>query len=179
MKEEAMMGNSIGDDELMKQRREELPDRVREELAEKERKDAELLANIKAKMPELEKMLEKARSHRGYEDHIYRFYSHSFKVYFMLQPVTISMVQMLYSLAPEGTTINADFQEIMSEGASGKQFEHDHNKEWTKHTRPIVEAFFHARFFLEMAVKYGKELDAPTQVLPSGWAALLYLYNMR
>jgi hypothetical protein len=28
-------------------------------------------------------------------------------------------------------------------------------------TRPIIEAFTHARYFLEMAVKYGAELDAP------------------
>jgi hypothetical protein len=32
---------------------------------------------------------------------------------------------------------------------------------------------------LEMAVKYGRELDEPTDSLPSGWAAFLYLYNLR
>lgn len=41
------------------------------------------------------------------------------------------------------------------------------------------EAFFHARFFLKMAVKYGEELDEAPSTLPSGWAALLYLYNLR
>lgn len=41
------------------------------------------------------------------------------------------------------------------------------------------QAFFHARYFLDMAVKYGTELDAPPQMLPSGWAGLLYLYNLR
>ena len=30
----------------------------------------------------------------------------------------------------------------------------------------MIEAFFHARFFLEMAVKYGKELEFPPQMLP-------------
>jgi len=30
-----------------------------------------------------------------------------------------------------------------------------------------------------MAVKYGAELDEPPMPLPSGWAALLYLYNLR
>ena len=43
----------------------------------------------------------------------------------------------------------------------------------------MIEAFFHARFFLEMAVKYGKELEFPPQMLPSGWAAFLYLFNLR
>ena len=32
------------------------------------------------------------------------------------------------------------------------KFEDEHNKEWSKHTGPFVEAFFHARYFLEMAL---------------------------
>jgi len=42
----------------------------------------------------------------------------------------------------------------------------------------IAEAFFHAKFFLEMTVKYEKELEALPTTLPSGWAALLCLYNL-
>ena len=38
----------------------------------------ELLANIKAKLPELEELLQEMGSHWGYEDPIYRFYHHSF-----------------------------------------------------------------------------------------------------
>ena len=82
-------------------------------------------------------------------------------------------------LAPEGCKMNAWFNEIFTQGASGIVFEIDHNNEWTRHTRPMLEAFFHARFFLEMAVKYGKELEHATNILPSGWAALLSLYNIR
>ena len=51
--------------------------------------------------------------------------------------------------------------------------------QWLAVTRPILEAFFHALYFLEMAVKYGKELKYPPNRLPSGWASLLYLYNLR
>lgn len=43
----------------------------------------------------------------------------------------------------------------------------------------MVEAFFHARFMLEMAVKYGQALEEPPTSLPSGWAAFLYLYDLR
>lgn len=50
---------------------------------------------------------------------------------------------------------------------------------WVVSTRPLVEAFFHARFMLEMVVQYGRTLDAPPQMLPSGWAAVLYLYGLR
>jgi hypothetical protein len=42
----------------------------------------------------------------------------------------------------------------------------------------IIEAFFHARFFLEMAVRYAP-LEAPPNPLPSGYAALLHLYGLR
>jgi hypothetical protein len=52
------------------------------------------------------------------------------------------------------------------------------NQNWLAVTRPIVEAFFHARFFLEMAVKYGRELDSACS-LPTGWAAFLHLYDLR
>ena len=74
--------------------------------------------------------------------------------------------------------LNKWFQEIVGEG-TGKTFEPEHNRDWTKFTRPIVGAFFHARYFLEMACKYGKELESPPACLPSGWAAVLYLYNLR
>lgn len=50
--------------------------------------------------------------------------------------------------------------------------------DWTRITRAILEAFFHARFFLEMAVRYA-DLDAPHSPLPSGYAKLLYLYGLR
>jgi hypothetical protein len=42
----------------------------------------------------------------------------------------------------------------------------------------VVEAFFHARYFLEMAVRYA-HLDSPPSLLPSGYAALLCLYQLR
>ena len=44
--------------------------------------------------------------------------------------------------------------------------------------RPILEAFFHACFFLEMAVRYA-HIEAPPRPLPSGYAALLCLYGLR
>jgi len=53
------------------------------------------------------------------------------------------------------------------------------NQRWGAATRPILEAFFHARYFLEMVCRYGRELNEPTDSLPSGWAAVLYLYGLR
>ena len=141
-------------------------------------KENQLLANIKAKHSALETLLEEISSHWGYEDSIYRFYHHSFKVY-GLQHVTRRIVDVLRDLAPEDQSLCSEFEEIIKEGASGKEFEHEHNEKWTHHTRPFVEAFFHAKYFLEMVIKYGKGMDEPPQMLPSGWAAVLCLYDLR
>ena len=107
---------------------------------------------------------------------MYRFYHQSYKVYGM-QHATMAIVSALHALAPE-LELNPWFKEIVAAGTN-KQFEYEHNKRWLEVTRPMVEAFFHAKFFLDMAVRYGKELEAPPSLLPSGWAALLYLYQLR
>lgn len=141
-------------------------------------KDKELLMNIQTQLSDLVKLLDEVNSHWSYEDPIYRFYHQSYKVY-ALQSETRQIVEALQKIAPSGTAFCPMFQEIYQAGANEKQFEPEHNRQWTAHTRPFLEAFFHAKFFLEMAVKYGKELvDAPT-MLPSGWAALLCLYDLR
>ena len=141
-------------------------------------KQNQLLANIKANLSVLETLLEEISSHWGYEDSIYRFYHQSFKVY-GLQNKTRRIVDALRYLAPEGRSLCKEFEQIIKEGASGKEFKHEHNEKWTHHTRPFVEAFFHAKFFLEMVVKYGKEMEEPPEMLPSGWAAVLCLYILR
>ncbi len=106
---------------------------------------------------------------------MYRFYHQSLKVYY-LEQTTREIVDRLQTLAPH-LEMNNWFLEIVGQG-TGKEFQLEHNEKWTEITRPIVEAFFHARFMLEMVCKYGKELKEPT-LLPSGWAAVLYLFNLR
>lgn len=144
-----------------------------------------LLKNLKSHLPELKKLLSNytvnskieplPTSHWLYEDQIYRYYHGSFKV-FTLQGDTLAIVEALKSLLPE-RKLNEMFMEIIHQG-TGKEFNHSMNQEWSKHTRPIVEAFFHAKYMLEMAVKYSK-LKYPPRCMPSGWAAFLYLYRLR
>jgi len=134
-----------------------------------------LLRNLRRDRSELEKLLKASSDHWGYEDPVYRFYHQSFKVYW-LQQQTKSIVDRLQALAPD-RPLNPWFVEIVQEG-TGKEFKPEDNKHWTEVTRPILEAFFHARFFLEMAVRYA-DLEAPPQLLPSGYAALLYLFGLR
>lgn len=43
----------------------------------------------------------------------------------------------------------------------------------------ILKAFFHARHILAMVCEYAEELDAPPNLLSSGWANVLELYNLR
>ena len=78
------------------------------------------------------------------------------------------------SLPPTQRVVRA----IVRDG-TGRVFKPEHNVQWLSETRPIVEAFFHAKYFLEMAVRYGKGLEAPPLLMPSGWAAFLYLYKLR
>lgn len=138
--------------------------------------DQVLLEKIKSGLPELEELLAESASHWGGEDHVYRFYHHSFKVY-RLQTITARIVAALRDLGPDGA-LHSAFEEIVAEG-TGRVFEMEVNRRWNEETRPIVEAFFHARFMLEMVCKYGRELDEAPSLLPSGWAAVLELYKMR
>ncbi len=134
-----------------------------------------LLENLRRDRGELEKLLAASDDHWGYEDPVYRFYHQSFKVYW-LQQRTQAIVERLQTLAPD-RPLNPWFVAIVQSG-TGKKFAHEDNARWTEVTRPILEAFFHARFFLEMAVRYA-DLAAPPQPLPSGYAALLYLFGLR
>ena len=135
-----------------------------------------LLQTAKEHLPQLKALLAEASSHWSYEDPIYRFYHQSFKVYF-IQAMTQHIVAELQALAPH-LKLNSDFENIIKDG-TGKNFDPSHNQEWLSHTRPMLEAYFHARHMLEMVCKYAEGLDQSPQVLPSGWATVLYLYNLR
>lgn len=143
---------------------------------DREKEMKKLLQKAKKRLPKLKALLEETSSHWGYEDPVYRFYHHSFKVY-KIQEATQRIVEGLRTLAtPLG--LNQSFEAIVADG-TGKEFDLSHNKEWLKQTRPMLEAFFHAKHMLEMVCKYAKELDEPPEILPSGWATVLCLYNLR
>ena len=135
-----------------------------------------LFANLKAALPDLKKLLEDVNDHWAGEDGFYRFYHQSFKVY-RLQSLTVKIVEALQKLAPEHE-MNVFFETIFEQG-TGKGFASEANDNWLGETRPIVEAFFHARELLVYAIKYASEYDFPPIPLGSGWAAFLYFYNLR
>lgn len=142
-------------------------------LEEHLRLEVQLLDNLKQHKGELEQMLKVMSSHWHYEDHFYRFYHGSWKVY-GTQRTTEQAVALLRKLLPE-RDLNLAFEDILKEG-TGKEF--DTNVDWDRHTRPILEAFCHAKFMIEMALRYA-DLPKPSQPMSSGWAALLCLYDLR
>jgi hypothetical protein len=115
----------------------------------------------------------------GGEDSFYRYYHGSFKVY-SLQSKTVKMVEVLREIGRDAgvDSLNAEFQEIISHG-TGKTWNPECNLDWGRQERPVLEAFFHAREMLRLVIKYGEDLKEAPSTLPSGWAAVLYLYNSR
>lgn len=135
-----------------------------------------LFRRIQRALPRLETLLAHYSSHWGFEDPIYRLYHQSWKVY-GLQDATLKIVAELQALAP-GRPLDAWFAAIVERGTPMQPWKREDNERWVEVATPMVEAFFHARFFLEMAVRYGKELKEPIQPMPSGWAALLSLFSL-
>jgi hypothetical protein len=121
-------------------------------IAERQRLERALLDNLKKQRPALHDLLERINDKWCYEDGLYRFYHQSFKV-FNLQEATLEMVKALKKVSPQGTELCPPFQQILATG-TGRQFQVEDNQNWVERTAPIVQAFLHARYFLEMAVKY-------------------------
>ena len=136
-------------------------------LEVREAEEKKLLSVAKSKLPELKALLASVSDHWHYEDPVYRLYHGSFKV-LHAQPTILKIVETLQSLAPH-LRLNPDFLEIMAEGTSKPP----------SSTRAVIEALFHARHMLLMLCKYVEELTEPPPALPSGWATVLYLYNIR
>jgi hypothetical protein len=147
-----------------------------EHLRNRRQKDAELLNAIKARLSELEELRRAFLS--MYEDGVYRFYHYSFKVY-QLQDFTVEAIEAFREIGQATDNKLCEWLEQIVQAGTGKEWEPDHNSNWLLHTRPIVEAFLHAKYFLEMMIKSGRELDSAPGLLPLGWAAILELYNQR
>ena len=135
-----------------------------------------LLKRIKSHVPEMKERREKIDNWDS-EDLIYRFYHRSFKVYY-LQGHTLNIMKIINDIAGDEFDIDPMFKHIVENGV-GIEFDMEHNKDWQGWTRPIVEAYFHARYFLDMMIKYGEELEGDVRMLPSGWAAILSIFCLR
>ncbi len=135
----------------------------------------ELLTNIKTRRPEIEAKLLWFK--REEPDLVYRFYHQSFKVFIMTSLIK-SANELFESLAPESTVLNSWYATI-TQTAISKKFDDETNQAWFEETLPVTQGFWHAKYFLEQMIASADELDEAPQMLPSGWAAVLYLYNLR
>lgn len=138
--------------------------------------ETELLANAKTRLPEIGALL--AGFERAEEDAVYRYYHRSLKVFWQQSAVRRAR-ELLRDLAPEGRSLDGDFERICHE-ALDHEFEMSRtNTNWEAETRPILEAFWHCKYFLAQLNRYARELDEPVDMLPEGWAAALELYGLR
>ena len=176
---EAARSAQVRPDELHDQRQKlfaEQPKQVAWILRHGDEYRAKLLQNIKQALPKLEKLRADLEWQSVAEDAVYRFYHASYKLY-GFQYATGLIVDALKELLPD-RPLNRWFSQIVALG-TGHKFEDENEDNWFSTTRVILEAFFHAHYFLEMVCKYGREFDEPPNAMPSGWAAVLYLYNLR
>ena len=139
--------------------------------------DQKILYSIKLHMPEILELSHKCENYG--EDGVYRFYHQSYKVY-RLQDITERCVKLFNKIGAYAgiVELNSWYLQIVKEGTS-TEFSFNDNKNWLASTRSIVEAYNHSRYFIEMMCKYGNSIEEPPQIMPSGWAVILCLYNSR
>lgn len=135
-----------------------------------------LLVNIKENRANIERKL--ASIGTWEPDIVYRFYHHSFKV-FDGKRIVESSVKFFEEISPNDAALNSWFKTIIDEALS-KEFDWDKtNPIWLEETRPILEAIWHSRYFLEQMLVAADTLETAPEILPYGWAAVLYLYDLR
>ncbi len=111
-------------------------------------------------------------------DLVYRLYHQSYKTFIMVDLIQ-SANELFSGLAPESTELN-DWYVKITQAAISKKFDPDStNQHWLEETLPILQGFWQAKYFLEQMLAAAGELDEAPRILPSGWAAVLYLYNLR
>lgn len=135
-----------------------------------------LLEDIKSNLTQIQQL---CSAFRGEEpDLVYRFYHQSFKVYAAV--TLIEQAKALFvRLAPNGIPLNDWYCSIADRALSKKFDAAATNQIWLEETQPLLEAMWHSKYFLEQMIVAAADLEAAPQTLPSGWAAVLYLYNLR
>jgi hypothetical protein len=134
-----------------------------------------LFLRIKAHLPELEEVaseLEEAE-----ENGIYRYYHGSYKVFNLQNPVKDAFT-LIKKIGGEDDPPLHDYAQIVEAGTA-HDFGEKTNANWDAETKPILEAFWHTKYFVQMMVKYGKKLEKVEMPLDYGMAAVLYLFELR
>jgi hypothetical protein len=135
-----------------------------------------LLLRIKAALPELEDALFELEESE--EDGVYRYYHGSYKVFELLQDPVKEAFELIKKIGGEDDPPLDEYVKIVEAGTA-HSFRIETNENWAAETRPILEAFWHTKYFVSNMVKYGKKLEKVEMPLDYGMAAVLYLYELR
>lgn len=147
-------------------------------IAERKEKEQKLIERLKERETEIRQLQQQVENWHASPDGIYRFYHHSYKV-FSLNHYTEQIVSFFTELMDiERKDLHPWFVEICEEGL-GRSFTQEANSNWLNETRPVMEAFFHAKHLLDMMIVYGLDKDAKEREGFGGWFSVLYLYQIR
>jgi hypothetical protein len=134
-----------------------------------------LFLRIKSRLPELEELARDLKESE--EDGVFRFYHGSNKVFFLQDPVKEAFT-LIKEIGGESHPPNFAYALIVEAGTA-HQFSETTNGNWEAETTPILEAFWRTKYFINMMVKYAKELEAVESPLQPGVAVVLYLFKLR
>lgn len=128
---------------------------------------------------EIKELKERLDGDWGLTERFYRMYHQSFKVY-RVQAETQKCLELFQKIAGLDFTINEWFLQLVREG-TGHEFDMSHNQNWLEHTRPMMEATLHAKFFLDLFVRHKEDFEKKEipSVVSFGLATVLYLFNER
>lgn len=150
----------------------------KEELA---RPEAKLLLALRARCDRLEKIQHLIEPNvGGLEDCVYRFWHQSFKVSYA-KGITRDVTDVLVEAALEsGADLHPWYREIVDAQAKFA-FDVSMNAEWSKHTRPVIDAFLHATWILGAVLR---TLSRPPKsvvrgILSYDWATILCVFQLR
>ena len=112
------------------------------------------------------------------EDAVYRFFHQSFKV-FHVQKTLKAAHQLITEIGGNVDRPFAYFQDTIKAGTEGKFDGERTNAHWKAATERILKALWLTKYFLTQMVRHARTLESAVQFMPPGWAAVLYLYNLR
>src|SRR5688572_2553392 len=163
-------------DEKVRKTREQVLQEIAENHNRRHAQAGRLLVNINEHRADIERLL--AVYKKEEPDLVYRFYHQSYKVFIMVE-LTRQVVNLFHRLAPDSAKLN-DWYALITTEALSKEFDPDKtNSIWLAETLPVLQGYWHSKYFLEQMLVAAEELDEAPEILPSGWAAVLYLYNLR
>ncbi len=144
-------------------------------LANKQEFEEKLIISIKENIVDIKKLYNNFCE--AEVDGIYRFYHQSFKVYNLQNH--INEANNLFKKLEPGSGVNLWFYQIILDGTQ-KGFEMSDNQNWLIVIRPILEAFFHCKYFLEQLIFVESNYDKPQEgFISSEYASFLCLFNLR